>query len=66
MIRFSTICGINGTFYIKVVHNLCIIIIKINKCLVAKNLLTNIVKMKKHSNVTTLTLNFVHALVGID
>ena len=45
-----------GTFYIKFDHNLCII--KINECLVAKNLLTNVTKMNKHSNVTT----FVHAL----
>ena len=37
MISFSTICDTNGTFYIKFEHNLCII--KINECLVAKNLL---------------------------
>ena len=54
--KFSTICRINGTFYIKFEHNLCII--KINECLVAKNLLTNVTKMNEHSNVTT----FVHAL----
>ena len=38
-------------------HNLCII--KINECLAAKNLLTNVTKTNEHSNVTT----FVHALV---
>ena len=57
MISFSTVCGINGTFYIKFEHSLCII--KINECLVAKNLLTNVTKMNEHLNVTT----FVHALV---
>ena len=56
MITFSNICGINGKFYIKFEHNLCII--KINECLVAKNLLTNVTKTNEHSNVTT----FVHAL----
>ena len=56
MITFSTICGINGTFYIKFENNLCII--KINECLVAKNLLTNVTKTNEHSNVTT----FIHAL----
>ena len=39
-------------------YNLCII--KINECLVAKNLLTNVTKANKHSNVTT----FVYALIG--
>ena len=34
-------------------------IIKINGCLVAKNLLTNVTKTNEHSNVAT----FVHALV---
>ena len=57
MISFSTICGINGTFYIKFEHNLCTI--KINECLVAKNLLMNVTKTNEHLNVTT----FVHALV---
>ena len=56
MVNFSTVCGINGTVNIKVGHNLCII--KINKCLVAKNLLMNVTKTNKHLNVTT----FVHAL----
>ena len=56
MITFSINCGINGTFYIKFEHDLCII--KINECLVAKNLLTNVTKTNEHSNVTT----FVHAL----
>ena len=60
MISFSTICDINGTFYIKSEHNLCII--KINEYLVAKNLLTNVTKTNEHSNVTT----FVHALVYIE
>ena len=41
---------------IKFEHNLCII--KINKCLVAKNLLMNVTKTNEHSNVTA----FVHAL----
>ena len=59
MISFSTICGINGTFYNKFEHNLCII--KINKCLVAENILMNVTKMNKHLNVTT----FVHALICI-
>ena len=36
-------------------------IIKINECLVAKNLLANVIKTNKHSNVAT----FVHALVSI-
>ena len=40
-------------------HNLCII--KINECLVAKNLLMNVTKTNEHSNVTT----FVHALVRV-
>ena len=57
MISFSTICGINGTLYIKLEHNLGII--KINECLVAKNLLTNVTKTNEHSNVT-----FVDALVA--
>ena len=56
MISFSTVCGINGTLYIKSEHNLCII--QINECLVAKNLLKNVTKTNEHSNVTT----FVHAL----
>ena len=56
MVNFSTVCGINGTFYIKFDHNLCII--KINECLVAKNLLTNVTKTNEYLNVTT----FVHAL----
>ena len=56
MISFSTVCDINGTFYIKFEHNFCII--KINECLVAKSLLTNVTKINEHSNVTT----FVHAL----
>ena len=34
---------------------------KINECLVAKNLLTNVTKMNEHSNGTT----FVHALVCV-
>ena len=34
-------------------------IIKINECLVAKNLLTNVTKTNEHSNVAT----FVHALI---
>ena len=37
-------------------------IIKIDECLVARNLLTNVTKTNKHSNVVT----FVRALVGID
>ena len=57
MISFSTVCDINGTFYVKFEHNLCII--KINECLVAKSLLTNVTKTNEHSNVTT----FVHALI---
>ena len=57
MITFSNICGINGKFYIKFEHNLCII--KINECLVAKTLLTNVTKTNEHSNITT----FVHALL---
>ena len=60
MIGFSTVCGSNGTFYIKSEHNLCII--KINEYLVAKNLLTNVTKANKHSNVTT----FIHALIRRD
>ena len=60
MISFSTICGINGTFYIKSERSLCTI--KINECLVAKYLLTNVTKTNEHSNVTT----FVHALLAID
>ena len=42
-------------------HDLDIIkdIIKINECLVAKDLLTNVTKTNEHSNVTT----FVRALV---
>ena len=36
-------------------------IIKINECLVVKNLLTNVTKTNEHSNVTT----FVHALIAI-
>ena len=56
MVNFSTVCSINGTFYIKFDHNLCII--KINECLVAKNLLMNVTKTNEHLNVTT----FVHAL----
>ena len=59
MISFSTVCGINGTFYIKFEHNLCII--KINECLVAKNLLTNVTKTNELSNVTT----FVDALLFV-
>ena len=47
----------NGTVYIKSEHNLCII--KINECLVAKNLLTNVTKTNEHSNITI----FVHALL---
>ena len=42
LVSFSTVCGINGTLNIKFEHNLCII--KINKCLVAKNLLMNVTK----------------------
>ena len=57
MISFSTICRINGTFYIKFEHNLGIF--KINECLVAKNLLTNVTKTNEHSNITT----FFHALL---
>ena len=45
------------TFNMKFEHNLGII--KINECLVAKNLLTNVTKTNKHLNVTI----FVHALV---
>ena len=56
---FNHLCHYNGTFYIKFEHNLYII--KINECLVAKNLLTNVTKTNKHSNVTT----FVHALLCI-
>ena len=41
------------------VHDLDII--KINKCLVAKDLLTNVTKTNKHSNVAT----FVHTLIHI-
>ena len=41
----------------KTVHDLDII--KINECLVAKNILTNVTKMNEHSNVAT----FVRALV---
>ena len=37
-------------------------IIKINKCLVAKILLTNVTKTNEHSNVAT----FVHALIKSD
>ena len=59
MISFSTICDINSTFYIKFEHNLCII--KINECLVSKNLLTNVTKTNEHLNVTT----FVHALLSM-
>ena len=54
MISFSTVCGINGTFYIKFEHNLCIT--KINEYLVAKNLLENVTNTNEHLNVTT----FVH------
>ena len=54
---FSTVCGINGTFYIKSEHNLCII--KVNEYLVAKNILTNVTKTNEHSNVTT----FIHTLM---
>ena len=57
MIIFSTDGGINDTFYIKFEHNLCII--KINKCLVAKNLLTNVTITNEYSNIMT----FVHALI---
>ena len=57
MISFSTVCGINGTFYIKFEHNLGIV--KINEHLVVKNLLTKFSKTNEHSNVTT----FVHALI---
>ena len=39
MVIFSTVCGIIGTFCITFEHNLDII--KINECLVAKNLLMN-------------------------
>lgn len=46
MVNFSVVYGINGTNYIKFVHNLDI------KCSVAKNL-TNIARMNEHSNVTT-------------
>ena len=59
LISFSTVCCINGTFYIKYEHNFGII--KINECLVVKNLLTNVTKTNEHSNVTT----FVHALLCI-
>ena len=42
-------------------YNVNLSIIKINQCLVAKNLLTNVTKTNEHSNVTT----FVHALIWI-
>ena len=51
-VSFSNVSGINGTIYIKFEHISYI-------CLVAKNLLMNITKMNKHSNVTT----FVRALL---
>ena len=53
VVSFSTVCGIS--FLHKI---LCII--EINKCLVAKILLTNVTKTNEHSNVATL----VDALVG--
>ena len=56
MVSFSTVCSIKKTFYIQSVHDLDII--KINECLVAKDLLTNVTKTNEHSNVAT----FVHAL----
>ena len=59
MISLSTVCGINGTFYIKFEHNLGII--KINECLVVNNLLMNVTKTNEHSNVTI----FVHALTCV-
>ena len=58
MISLSTVCSINGTFCIKFEHNLGTI--KINKCLVVKNLLMKVTKTNEHLNVTT----FVHALVA--
>ena len=48
-------------FYMKFVHKLHIINNKIDECLVAKNLLVNVIKTNKHSNITT----FVCALICI-
>ena len=49
---FSTVCSINGTFYIK---------FEINECLVVKTLLMNVTKTNEHLNVPT----FVHALQSV-
>ena len=59
MVSFSTVCSIKKTFHIQSVRDLDII--KINKCLVAKDLLMYVTKTNEHSNVAT----FVHALVCV-
>ena len=58
MTSLTTVCDINGNFYIKFVHTFDII--KKTNVWSQKNLLTNATKMNEHSNFAT----FVHALLA--